>query len=453
MAQENIVFYNPMDELDEDLNINLKKIWMILWSRKWLLVKVFWSIMALFILLFFVTPKKYVVTADLYVNKSNSSNLTEFNPYVLDEAAGALVSMGADKAMNNEIELMKSSLVLDKVIQENNIIYRKKYGIIPNSREGEYIPAKAFYGKGKILKFENVKNTSVISISYKAKDPKFAYNIVTSLIKNYIELHKEINTEKSKSDKQLLEAEYAQTKANLDKKLKQSTGLPEQSMGGIANLSAMSAFSRSASSAIGNLKSQYIAGERSQIAISEETQKLTQLATKLEWAKIVEHMSDSSKVIVLHEPRLLNKNENSSPKLLINIILGFIFGGIASLMALIYVEIKSKKLTYSMLTNNIIFDGTQKLNIIEDKCYGYDPKKVLLLSFVQLPNAMIDSLQKLPNTSVTYYSSTKDYMNKIKVADKIVLASKIEITDAETYKTIRETIKNQQKEIIFDILM
>ena len=453
MQQGNVVFYNPMDELDDDLNINVEKIWAILWSRKWLLIKVFWSIMAIFILLFFVTPKKYVVTADLYVNKSNSSNLTEFNPYVLDEAAGALVSMGVDKAINNEIELMKSSLVLDKVIRDNNIVYRKKWGIIPNKKEGEYLTAKAFYGKGKTLRLESVKNTNVISISYKAKNPEFAYGVVSSLITNYIDMHKELNSEKSKSDKKLLEAEYVQTKADLDKKLKQSTGLPVQSMSGIGNLSAMSAFSHSASSAMSNLKSQYIAGERSQIAVSEETQKLNQLAAKLEWAKMVEQMSDSSKVLILNEPIQPRPFENSSPKLLINIIFGVVFGGLASLISLIFVEYNSKKLTYSMLTNNIIFDSINKLNTIEGKCYGYDPKKVLVLSFVQLPNNMINSLQNLPNTSVTYYSGTKDYMDRIKVADKVVLVSKINITDAEIYKTIREMLKNQQKEIIFEILM
>lgn len=452
MVQENVVFYNPTDELDDDLNINLKKIWMVLWSRKWLLVKVFWSIVAFFVLLTFVMPKKYTVTADLYVNKSNNSNLTEFNPYILDENGGALVSMGADKAMNNEIELMKSSLVLDKVIQENNIVFKKKYGIIPNPREGEYIPAKAFYGKGKILKFENVKNTNVISISYKAKDPEFAYNIVASVIKNYIELHKEINTEKSKSDKKLLEAEYAQTKADLDKKLKQSTGLPVQSMGGIANLSAMSAFSRSASSAIGNLKSQYIAGERSQIAISEESQKLTQLATKLEWAKIVEQMSDSSKVVVLHEPRLLNKNENSSPKLLINIILGFIFGGIASLGALIYTELHSTKLSYSMLTDNIIFDGADKFSSLETEIYSFNPEKVLVLSFVNIPNSIVTSLQRIPNADLTFYKGTSEFLDKVRMADKIILVSKIDVTDSKSYKIVKQAITNQKKNIIYDVL-
>ena len=44
-------------------------------------------------------------------------------------------------------------------------------------------------------------------------------------------------------------------------------------------------------------------------------------------------------------------------RLKINIILGCIFGGIASFFALIYTELKYEKLTLSSWTNNIIFDG------------------------------------------------------------------------------------------------
>ena len=453
MAQENVVLYNPADEFDEDLNINLEKIWITIWSRKVLLIKVFCSVLAFFILLTFIMPKKYKVTADLYINKTNSSNMVEVNPYVLDEAGGSVLSMGADKTMNNEIELMKSSLVLDSVIKENNIKYKKKWGIIPNKKEGEYVSAKAFYGKGKILKLENTKNTNVIEISYTSKSPKLAYGVVSSLITNYIELHKDLNTEKSKSDKKLLEAEYTKIKADLNKKLNQSTGLPVQSISGIGNLSAMSAFSRSASQAIGNLKGQFVAGERSQIAITEESQKLTQLASKLEWANLVEQMSDSTKVLVLNEPELPRPFENSSPKLLINIILGCIFGGLASLITLIFVELKSTKLTYSMLTNNTLFDATDKVKKIENKCYGFNPNKILVISFVQLPMAFANRLQGVPNVNVTYYNDTRDYIDKISASDKIVLISKINVTDAESYKEVRECIKDQQKEIIYDTLI
>ena len=149
MAQENIVLYNPADELDDDFNINIEKIWKTIWSRRGLLLKVFCSVLVFFILLTFIMPKKYRVTADLYINKSNSSNMVEVNPYVLDEAGGSVLSMGSDKSINNEMGLMKSALVLDKVIKENHIVFKKKYGFIPNKREGEYVPAKAFYGKGK----------------------------------------------------------------------------------------------------------------------------------------------------------------------------------------------------------------------------------------------------------------------------------------------------------------
>ena len=447
MQQENIVFYNPIDELDDNLSINFEKLWRMLWSRKWLLVRTFWSIMIFFILLTFILPKKYTVTADLYINKSNNSNMIEVNPYFLDEAAGPVVNMGADKAMNNEMELLKSELVLDKVIKDNDLRYNK------GKKKGEYLTAEAFYGKGKKLKIENTKNTNVITIKYTAKKPELAYGVVSSLITHYIELHKELNTEKSKADKKLLESEYKQVKESLDKSISKASGLPVQSMSGIGNLSAMSAFSRSASSAIGNIRSQYIAGEKSQIAVSEESQKLTQLATKLEWAKMVEQMSDSSKVLVLKEPKQLRPFENSSPKLLINIILGCIFGGLASLITLIYAEQTSKKVTYSMLSNNIIVDGLNKQNTIETNCYSFDPKKVLVLSFVQLPNTMLTYLQNLPNVSVVFYNGTSDFFSKANIVDKIVLVSKVGDTDADLYRTVTVAMKNKQKEIVFDILL
>lgn len=360
---------------------------------------------------------------------------------------------GADKAINNEIELMKSELVLDKVIRDNNIVYKKKFGFIPNRKEGEFLTAEAFYKKGKKLKIENAKNTNVITIEYKNKKPEIAYGVVSSLIMHYIELHKELNTEKSKSDKKLIEAEYEKAKIDLDKKLNQSVGLPAQSMTGIGNLSAMSAFSKSASQAIGNIKTQYIAGEKSQIAVSEESQKLKQLASKLEWAKMVEQMSDSSKVLVLKEPKLLRPFENSSPKLLINIILGAIFGGIASLAAVIYVEYKDEKLTYSKLTNNIIFDYANNFNYLKSEIYSYNPEKVLLLSFTQLPNNVINSIQNIPNADISFYDGTNVFIDKIAASDRIVLISKIGITDLEAYKAVRKIIKNQQKEIMYDALI
>jgi len=447
MPQENIIFYNQQDDLDEELNINFKKIWKTVCSRKELLIKVFCSVLAFFILLTFILPKKYMVTADLYINKTNNSNMLDINPFTIDDASGPIVSMGTDKAINNEIQLMLSELVLDKVIMDNDIKYKK------GKKKGEYISADAFYKKGKYLKIENIKNTNVITIKYKANKPDFAYGVVSSLIANYVELHKEINTEKSKSDKQLLEEEYEKAKKNLDIKIDQASGLPSHTMSNIGNLSAMSAFSKSASHAINSLKSQYLEGQRSQIAVSEESQKLAHIATKLEWAKMVEYLSDDSKVLVLKEPKQLQPYENSSPKLLINIILGCIFGIIVSFIVLIYKEITDDKLTYSSLSNNIIYDGTTNLDLIKAEILGCCPKTTLLVSLTQLSQEFINNIQTLPNTKFIYADLNTEFIEEINSHDGIMLISKVQDTSNDSYKKIVNIIKKHNKTIIDDILV
>ena len=128
----------------------------------------------------------------------------------------------------------------------------------------------------------------------------------------------------------------------------------------------MSAFSKSAQKALSGIQGQYVSGVKSEIALREDAEKVAELAKKVEWARLVENMSDSSNVVVLKEPRRLQDYEQTSPKLFTNIILGIVFGIIAGLGAVIFVENTDKKLTYSMLGNNIIYDiaNVKKVNTI-----------------------------------------------------------------------------------------
>lgn len=444
---QQVIYYNSIDEFDEDLNFNFEKIFYTIWSRRELIIKVFAGVLLFFILLTFIMPKKYKVTADLYINKSNNSNMMEVNPYFLDETGGSPISMGADKQMNNEMQLMASALVLDKVIRDNNIKYKK------GKKKGEYLTAKAFYKKGKKLKIENVKNSNVISITYTAAKPELAYGVVSSLITNYIELHKELNTKKSRADKKLLEQEYNKSKENLNKKLNQASGMPVQALTGMGNLSALSAFSNSAQQAMGTLKGQYLAGVKSQIAVEEESQKVNSLAQKLEWARMVEEMSDSSKVLVISEPILPRSFEKSSPKLLINIILGCIFGGLASLIALIVAESMDKKLSYSKLSDNIIYDVQNHIDTLKAEVINNNKSKILLVSFLQIPAEISDRLQGLPNLETTYADVSYEFNDKLDAADKVILLSQIMVTNKESYDTIRKVIKTKNKEILADALI
>ncbi len=448
--------YNYNNELDEELTIDLKKIFFTIWSRKSLIIKIFISVILFFILLTFISPKKYIVNSDLYINKANNSNMMEINPFALEElgAAGggvAALMSGGSGALSNELELIQSPLVIDKVIKENNLVYKKRWGIIPNKKEGEYISTAAFLKKN--ISFENKKGTNVISIEYKAKDPELAYNIVNSIINNYIELHKQLNSEKSKSDKEIIETEYTKAKAALSKKVDAVQGLPENAMTTTGNLTAMSAFSKSAQQAMSTIKGQVIAGERSRIELTEEAAKVAELSSKLEWAKMVDKMSDSSKVLVLKEPQKLRDFEYSSPKLLINIILGIVFGFIISIFAIIIAELTDRKLSFSMLSDNVLYDLEKDFTDLKLQLLANQEKNISIITFENLSDDILSSLKEFKNITLIKADITNEFVQYINKSEKVVLFSKIGQTNSKLYKQIRTILTDMKKNILLDCLI
>lgn len=453
---QNNISYIPQDELDEELTIDLKKIVLTIWNRRILLTKVFGIVLIFFTLLTFILPKKYEVQSDLYINKANGTNIAEINPYVLSDlgsAGGGMTAMlaGGKSQLTNEIELMKSPLVIDKVIRENNFVYKKKFGVIPNKREGEYISTAAFLGKGKNISFENKKGTNIITITYKARKPETAYNVVASIITNYIDLNKQLNSEKSKSDKKIIEAEYNKVKASLNEKVNSSSGIPDAAASGMGQLSILSAFSNSASNAMGALKGQMAEGKKSQIAVSEEAAKMAELSKKLEWAKLVEEMSDSSKVLVLKEPQKLRPFENSSPKLFMNILLGIVFGFIAALAALIYVENTDKKLTYSMLGDEILYDLQNNTDELKMLLLANQDKRISLVTFGNLPYEI--DIKGFQNIQLLEADISSNFINGVSATDAVILFAQVGQTNSKLYKQTKSLLNDIKKPVIKEVLV
>lgn len=453
---QNNISYIPQDELDEELTIDLKKIVLTIWNRRILLTKVFGIVLIFFILLTFILPKKYEVQSDLYINKANGTNIAEINPYVLSElgsTGGGMTAMlaGGNSQIANELELMQSPLVIDKVIRENNLVYKKIFGIFPNKREGEYISTAAFLGKGKNISFENKKGTNVITITYKNKKPEVAYNVVASIITNYIDLNKQLNSEKSKSDKKIIEAEYNKVKASLNEKVNSSSGMPDAAASGMGQLSILSAFSNSASNAMGALKGQMAEGKKSQIAVSEEAAKMAELSKKLEWAKLVEEMSDSSKVLVLKEPQKLRPFENSSPKLFMNILLGIVFGFIAALAALIYVENTDKKLTYSMLGDEILYDLQNNTDELKMLLLANQDKRISLVTFGNLPYEI--DIKGFTNIQLLEADISSNFINGVSATDAVILFAQVGQTNSKLYKQTKSLLNDIKKPVIKEVLV
>ncbi len=450
--------YNCDKELDEELNIDFKKVFLALWNRKGLILQVFLVILIYFIVLTFISPKKYVINSDLYINKANNTNMMEINPYAIEELGGigggmTALMAGGSGTLINELELMQSPLVIDKVIRENNLVYKKKWGILSNPKEGEYISTAAFLGKGKNPSFEIKKGTNVITIEYKSKDPELAYNVVNSIINNYVELHKQLNSEKSKSDKKVIEAEYNKAKKALNTKLNSSSGLPEQALASSSGISAMSAFSKSAQKAMANLTGQVRAGERSKVAVTEEAEKVAALSSKLEWAKMVDEMSDSSKVLVLKEPQKLKDFEYSSPKLFTNILLGIVFGFIASLFAVIFVENTDKKLTYSMLGDNIIYNLEEDFSDLKLLLLANADKHMSIITFEDIPSNILSKFENIRNINFVKADISNEFVNSIATSDKVILIISVGKTNSKFYKQIKSMLGEMNKIIISEAII
>lgn len=438
-------------DLGDDFYIDIKKIFLMFWTKKTLIIKVFTITLLFFIAITFFMKKMWVVGSDLYVNKSNSSNYAEINPFAIEElGVGGLLSKKDPLA--DEVELIKSPLVLQKVIEENDLKYGKKFGIIPTKKTGEYISPTEL-AKSKKLSIETKTGTSILKISYKSKNKDLAYNIVNSIIKNYIELHKEINSEKSKSDKKVLETEYNKVKADLKQKVSAAGGLPTTSLTGTGHLAAMSAFSRSAQNAMSNIKGQYLAGEKSRVEIEEEAAKISQLASKLEWAKLVEEMSDSSKVLVIKEPTIPRDWEYASPNLMINIIVGIIMGAIFAFWAVIISEIRNKKLTYMNLGENVIYDLEKGVKSFCAYLITNKNKKILFAFCEDVPIALSDKFKLFANISYIQAEISDSFSSAIQNSDEIVLFAKLGQTPSEDYKIIKNMIKDNNKEIVYEVLV
>jgi capsular polysaccharide biosynthesis protein len=305
----------------------------------------------------------------------------------------------------------------------------------------------------KGITFENKKGTNVVTISYKSKDKELAYNVVSSIIKNYVQLQKELNAEKSKSDKRIIEKSYNQAKEDLKKTVDSVSGIPEQATMQTAGISVMSAFSSSAQSAMGQLRGQLIEGHKSKIAVTEEAAKVAELSKRLEWAKLVEEMSDSSKVVVLKAPRILKDYEQASPKLFTNIILGIVFGVIASLIAVIFKEVTDKKLAYSMLGDNIIYNSEKDFINLKRTLLTNQNKNVTLVAFEQLPTSLLDKLKDYKNLNMVQADISNDFVKGVEKASEVVLFASVNKTDAELYKQVKQMINEMNKNILREVLV
>jgi uncharacterized protein involved in exopolysaccharide biosynthesis len=208
----------PNDNFEKlEFSIDLNKIWHIIIHRKILIALCYVVILSIVALLtLFVLPKMYNSEARILINRASTTNLSEINPFVISElskgiALGGSYLASSASSLDDDIAVIKSPIVLDDVIKQNNIKYTT------GLKTGKYIVSKDFPTEN--LEIKPAKDSiNVITISYKSTDPKYSYNIVNSVLKAYKKAFEIINSKKATDDRQFLETFYNNAMQEFNKK-------------------------------------------------------------------------------------------------------------------------------------------------------------------------------------------------------------------------------------------
>ena len=96
----------------------------------------------------------------------------------------------SEEDLNSEVELLNSDDLLRKVVLTTGLDGQSGSSV---DGEGEVNIAKAVRKLGKDLKIEPIRKTNVISVSYQARDPKMAEEVLKALAAAYTEKHLEVH--------------------------------------------------------------------------------------------------------------------------------------------------------------------------------------------------------------------------------------------------------------------
>ncbi|MGC9772479.1 GumC family protein [Fervidobacterium islandicum] len=153
-------------------------------------VTVITGLITLFYLLFIAKPI-YSISATIKIPAKSASGIN------LGAAAVLLGGSTSAPGVDEQIEIIKSRRVLKNVVNELNLLHYFKSKTKDKAKEEltENQVIEKLYKD--IVKASSQKNTSLIQITVELDDKQLAYNIVQSIIKNYIDISKELNKDEN----------------------------------------------------------------------------------------------------------------------------------------------------------------------------------------------------------------------------------------------------------------
>ncbi len=274
---------------------------------------------ALGIFLYLVLPKKYTSEAEILIKKTGSTNLSYINPFVVSENAendGLKNIFSTRSQISEEIEIIKSSLVIENVVKENNLKY------IRGHAKGKYLSTKDFLRK--YFNISKIKDTNIIYISYKSKNPVLSYSVINSIISNYKKVQKNINLEKSSKDADFLKIACLKAEKELNHKIEQLKKIRKHSgnTGLSQDISMLGFFDKRVKNKLEQISNEEINIKNLELEISQKSGEVSSLREKLETSSLIKQMSNNATdILILEAPKIREKYDFSEPQPLVIIIL------------------------------------------------------------------------------------------------------------------------------------
>lgn len=444
-----------------DFSTSWNKIGYIIWHRKYWILLCYFVVISVTVFLTVTDSKIYTSEALILINKNSTTNLSDINPFTvsaLSPKGGTVINLGVE-SLDSEMEVMKSPLVMNQVIQENNLKYASGENV------GEFLDPDNFSWSS--LEIENIPKTSIIKISYSSTDPKLSYNIVNSLINNYQVAYEEINYKKATKDREFLEETYNKTLASLEDKYKnlgqESNEIDNRTLLSLENsdlnLEIISKQDKRLQKVLSSMPSYSISNKRSQLEIQNNLEKLKMLKEKYEWSVLVEQMSkNTSNIFVIKKPRLLGKDEYLPKKWIPNILVALLISFTLSCFVVYGIEKASTKVTFadidikSVLINEHNIDWTKLITTIMLK--NIDKINLISLADEDLTDKFMDSLIKSVNkeqleiVKTTTEDNLSKHLENIGSSEYIILLSQVGYSERKILSTIKNACKDLKKTVL-----
>ncbi len=445
-----------------ELHFDFYKVRQILYFRRKQILIIYIFTLLASLIYSICAPKVYESKASILININTNTNINEFNPYQADKEMlyATNAKSSTTKLINNEIQILKSSKVLFPVIEKNKIL----------AKDNQYISTDQLI-KSKKLAIENIKNSDVILIKYQDQSPEKAQAFLNDLLVSYTLVSNNLYLEKTKKDLLFLEKYITKTQHSIAKK--------------ISHLKLSNMHTRLKPSAsldlIGSIDSNYNLYKQDltrkflnykiyQKELEQEFSNLAALNSKFNKSKILKDYSkNSKKFTVLSGPTLHGKNNYIQPNLILNIVSALAIALFISLSYIIGSEIASKKLPLSDFNS---FETIAKINDF------YKISNQLILNQENLHNtsiiALVDTVTKAKmlnklnlilnekantstskeqlNNSVIESNNLKEILEYIKSSSHIIFLIKINASNRELYKILKQHINALEKHVILELI-